>query len=190
MAKKAQTFHTSIDLPAGIRAEIIDLCNQQLADTSDLHSQTKQAHWNVKGPQFIALTTLDERRRCSWYVDELPTGHSLADTHGTARMPRRIPGPNSHRAWNWNLRDRSRLRACAAHPPAITDPISRHMEPPISSRSLGGPQSLGPEAPQNSASPRTPKRRRNPAAFSSHTPAVVRPRSTAQSRHRFGSVVA
>ena len=44
----------SISRPA-LRAEIIDLCNQQLADTADLQSQIKQAHWNVKGPEFIAL---------------------------------------------------------------------------------------------------------------------------------------
>jgi len=90
MAKKAQTFHTSIDLPAGIRAEIIDLCNQQLADTSDLHSQTKQAHWNVKGPQFIALHELYDELAALLlgYVDEIAErvtqlgGYAM----GTARM--------------------------------------------------------------------------------------------------------
>ena len=55
MATKPKTFKTSIDIPAGTRTEIIDLCNQQLADTADLHSQIKQAHWNIKGPEFIAL---------------------------------------------------------------------------------------------------------------------------------------
>ncbi len=58
MARKERTFETSIDIPAGTRAEIIGLCNQQLADTSDLYSQIKQAHWNVKGPEFISLHLL------------------------------------------------------------------------------------------------------------------------------------
>ncbi|TPN87085.1 DNA starvation/stationary phase protection protein Dps [Aquimarina algicola] len=38
--------------------EIISILNQQLADTFDLYSQLKQAHWNVKGLQFYALHLL------------------------------------------------------------------------------------------------------------------------------------
>ncbi len=37
---------------------MIALLNQQLADTFDLCSHLKQAHWNVKGEQFIALHQL------------------------------------------------------------------------------------------------------------------------------------
>jgi starvation-inducible DNA-binding protein len=37
---------------------MIQLLNAQLADTFDLFSQTKQAHWNVKGPQFYQLHEL------------------------------------------------------------------------------------------------------------------------------------
>jgi starvation-inducible DNA-binding protein len=37
---------------------MIELLNQQLAGTFDLYSQTKQAHWNVKGPQFHSLHEL------------------------------------------------------------------------------------------------------------------------------------
>jgi starvation-inducible DNA-binding protein len=54
----ARAFPTRIDLAADKRAKLIDLINQQLADTIDLHSQTKHAHWNVKGPSFIALHEL------------------------------------------------------------------------------------------------------------------------------------
>jgi starvation-inducible DNA-binding protein len=46
---------TRIDLPAKARAKVIDLLNARLADAIDLQLQTKQAHWNVKGPSFIAL---------------------------------------------------------------------------------------------------------------------------------------
>ena len=49
------TFHTSIDLKGTSRESMIGLLNQQLADTFDLYSQTKQAHWNVKGMQFQQL---------------------------------------------------------------------------------------------------------------------------------------
>ena len=37
---------------------MIALLNQQLADTFDLYSQVKQAHWNVKGTRFMQLHLL------------------------------------------------------------------------------------------------------------------------------------
>jgi starvation-inducible DNA-binding protein len=40
------------------KEELIGLLNQQLADTFDLYSQLKQAHWNVKGMEFYALHKL------------------------------------------------------------------------------------------------------------------------------------
>ena len=40
------------------RIALVDLLNDRLADTSDLYSQLKQAHWNVKGPDFIQLHEL------------------------------------------------------------------------------------------------------------------------------------
>jgi starvation-inducible DNA-binding protein len=52
------TFPTSIDLPTETRTKMIELCNQQLADSFDLYSQTKQAHWNVKGKDFYQLHLL------------------------------------------------------------------------------------------------------------------------------------
>lgn len=52
------TFRTRNDLPAPDRAQLIELLNRRLADALDLQSQCKQAHWNVKGPQFIALHKL------------------------------------------------------------------------------------------------------------------------------------
>jgi len=54
-------FKTKNDLPDDTRAKVIDLLNARLADAIDLQSQTKQAHWNVKGPNFIALHQLFDR---------------------------------------------------------------------------------------------------------------------------------
>jgi starvation-inducible DNA-binding protein len=90
MASKETRFKTSIDIPVGTREEMIDLCNQQLADTADLQSQIKQAHWNVKGPQFIALHELYDTlaEEVEGYVDEIAErvtqlgGYAM----GTARM--------------------------------------------------------------------------------------------------------
>jgi starvation-inducible DNA-binding protein len=51
-------FRTKNDIPATARAEVAGLLNQRLADCIDLQTMCKQAHWNVKGPQFIALHKL------------------------------------------------------------------------------------------------------------------------------------
>lgn len=50
--------NTKIDIPADKREKLIETLNQRLADASDLKSQAKQAHWNVKGMQFISLHEL------------------------------------------------------------------------------------------------------------------------------------
>src|SRR5437016_5569833 len=65
--------NTRIDIPKAARQSLIELLNQQLAQAIDLTLQTKQAHWNVKGPNFIALHELfdklaDETRE---WADEL-----------------------------------------------------------------------------------------------------------------------
>jgi starvation-inducible DNA-binding protein len=53
-----RSFSTRIDVDADARAELIALLNQQMADNADLYSQTKQAHWNVKGQNFMQLHLL------------------------------------------------------------------------------------------------------------------------------------
>lgn len=46
---------TRIDLPEKNRRKLVDLLNARLADAIDLQLAAKHAHWNVKGPHFIAL---------------------------------------------------------------------------------------------------------------------------------------
>ena len=58
---KSSLFATRIDLSIEVREKIISLLNQHLADTFDLYSQTKQAHWNVKGLQFFQLHELFDK---------------------------------------------------------------------------------------------------------------------------------
>lgn len=53
--------NTKIDIAKGKREKLVTLLNQRLADASDLKSQAKQAHWNVKGPNFIALHELFDK---------------------------------------------------------------------------------------------------------------------------------
>jgi starvation-inducible DNA-binding protein len=61
-ATKNQTFFkTRNDMPADTRGEMIALLNQHLADLTDLYSQTKQAHWNVRGMEFMQLHKLFDK---------------------------------------------------------------------------------------------------------------------------------
>ncbi len=57
-ASAARLYSTKNDLPEASRLEVARLLNQRLADCIDLQTQCKQAHWNVKGPTFIALHKL------------------------------------------------------------------------------------------------------------------------------------
>lgn len=67
----ARLYATKNDLPEAARIEAISLLNQRLADAIDLQTQCKQAHWNVKGPAFIALHKLfdDINEDVEEYVD-------------------------------------------------------------------------------------------------------------------------
>jgi len=52
------SYKTYNDIPLTLRSEINLLLNSRLASAVDLQSQMKQAHWNVKGPNFIGLHEL------------------------------------------------------------------------------------------------------------------------------------
>jgi starvation-inducible DNA-binding protein len=67
----ARLYATKNDLPEATRVEVIELLNQRLAESIDLQTQCKQAHWNVKGPSFIGLHKLfdDVNEDVEGYVD-------------------------------------------------------------------------------------------------------------------------
>ncbi len=54
-------FDTRNDLPAATRSRVVKILNERLADALDLNMQVKHAHWNVKGPTFIALHELFDK---------------------------------------------------------------------------------------------------------------------------------
>lgn len=76
---------TKNDLPKDVRQKVIKLLGQHLADSADLYSQCKQAHWNVKGPSFIALHKLFDEvaEAIEGYVDEI--AERLVQLGGTAK---------------------------------------------------------------------------------------------------------
>jgi starvation-inducible DNA-binding protein len=83
-------FKTKNDLSEAIRTKVVELLNGRLADAIDLQTQTKQAHWNVKGPHFIALHELFDKinEDVEEYVDEIAERAVQLGgvAEGTARM--------------------------------------------------------------------------------------------------------
>jgi starvation-inducible DNA-binding protein len=86
---------TRNDLPAETRKEMIELLNQALADCIDLETQTKQAHWNVRGPSFWGLHKLfDEiNEAVEEYVDLL--AERAAQLGGTVLGTARVAAERS-----------------------------------------------------------------------------------------------
>ena len=85
-----RTFPTRIDLSAKTRKTSITLLNQAIADLSDLHSQVKQAHWNLKGMEFMALHELFDTMagEIATFVDDVAERVTALGgfAMGTARM--------------------------------------------------------------------------------------------------------
>lgn len=54
----AAFYPTRSDLPLETRQSVAAMLNSTLAATTDLRTQTKQAHWNVKGKDFYQLHLL------------------------------------------------------------------------------------------------------------------------------------
>src|SRR5260370_41717174 len=54
-------IETKNSLTQSIRFQSVGLLNRNLASAIDLERQAKQAHWNVKGPNFIALHELFDK---------------------------------------------------------------------------------------------------------------------------------
>lgn len=54
-------YDTRNDLAPRIRTKSVEILSARLADAIDLDTQSKHAHWNVKGPNFIALHELFDK---------------------------------------------------------------------------------------------------------------------------------
>ena len=83
-------FPTHINIPAEVRERLIELLNAHLADTLDLMSQVKQAHWNVKGKDFYQLHLLFDEiaEELEGFMDELAERATSLGGYatGTVRM--------------------------------------------------------------------------------------------------------
>jgi starvation-inducible DNA-binding protein len=87
---QANAFTTRIDIPSETRARAIELLNARLADALDLYSQTKQAHWNVKGSDFFQLHELFDELAAAvvGYIDLIAERATTlgGEALGTVRM--------------------------------------------------------------------------------------------------------
>ena len=103
-------FETKNDLSEATRAKVVALLNARLADCTDLQTQTKRAHWNVKGPNFIALHDLFDKinEDVEDYVDEIAeravqlggvaegTARAVAKRSSLAEYPAKAVDGRSH----------------------------------------------------------------------------------------------
>ncbi len=85
-----RSFSTSVNISTEHRTRIIKVLNQHLADSFDLLSQVKQAHWNVKGSDFWQLHKLFDEvaEQTETWVDELAERITALGgyANGTVRM--------------------------------------------------------------------------------------------------------
>lgn len=99
MARTKSLNDTKNDLNAKTRGAVVALLDARLLDAIDLYLQAKQAHWNVKGPQFIALHELFDKvadaadeatdliAERSVQLGGQPTGAAAAVAKGSALKP-------------------------------------------------------------------------------------------------------
>jgi len=96
MMPKMQTLHpTQIDLPLTERERLVTLLNQTLAASFDLMSQTKQAHWNVKGPHFLQLHELFDTLAEELEAETDMIAERITTLGGTAMGTVRMAASNS-----------------------------------------------------------------------------------------------
>jgi starvation-inducible DNA-binding protein len=96
-----RNHETKNDLPSNSKTQSISLLNALLADGIDLALLTKQAHWNLKGPQFIAVhEMLDQfRTQVDTAVDNMAErvtqlgGTALGTVQTVAKSTRLKPYP-------------------------------------------------------------------------------------------------
>lgn len=93
-------YQTENDIPPERRVELNALMNQRLADAVDLQLQMKQAHWNVKGPNFIGLHELFDKvyEGIGEYVDLI--AERIVQLGGIAEGAARVAAKRSRLAEN------------------------------------------------------------------------------------------
>ena len=106
-----KTHPTANDLTANAKQAAIALLNARVAEAIDLALLTKQAHWNLKGPQFIAVHEMLDgfRTQLDGHIDTMAErvvqlgGTALGTTQAVARASSLPPYPTGIYAINDHL---------------------------------------------------------------------------------------
>ncbi|MGA9399679.1 DNA starvation/stationary phase protection protein Dps [Haladaptatus sp.] len=91
----ARMFFTQNDIPDDEREALVELLNETLANTTDLLTQTKYAHWNVKGPNFYQLHLLFDELADVLFEHEDGIAERTTALGGEARGTVRMAATNS-----------------------------------------------------------------------------------------------
>ncbi|MEX2080002.1 MAG: DNA starvation/stationary phase protection protein Dps [Dehalococcoidia bacterium] len=122
MTRPAAIALPAEDLKKARRTEICNQLNANLSSLQDLGLAVKQAHWNVRGPNFYGLHELFDRVAAAVreYADEVAERVvAMGDTaHGTlqdaAKATRLKPFPTNERRWEPLVREvHARMHATA-----------------------------------------------------------------------------
>ena len=81
-----------IGLKSNTKTAMIDLCNVRLADALDLSLAVKQAHWNLKGPTFIAVHELLDMLRAHLDVHSDTVAERVMQLDGVALGTTQVVG--------------------------------------------------------------------------------------------------
>jgi starvation-inducible DNA-binding protein len=94
-AEAPKMYETENDISEERRSELNALMNRRLASAVDLQTQVKQAHWNVKGPSFIALHELFDKvdEAVESYVDMI--AERIVQLGGVAEGTARVAASRS-----------------------------------------------------------------------------------------------
>jgi starvation-inducible DNA-binding protein len=86
---------TKIDIAEPVREKLVEILNARLADAIDLKFQAKQAHWNVKGMNFMALHGLFDQiaTEADIHIDDI--AERITTLGGTALGTVRIAATKS-----------------------------------------------------------------------------------------------
>ena len=81
-----------IGLKSNTKSAMIGLCNARLADVLDLSLAVKQAHWNLKGPNFIAVHELLDMLRAHLDVHSDTVAERIMQLDGVALGTTQVVG--------------------------------------------------------------------------------------------------
>ena len=103
---------THNDIPSNTRATVVGIVNARVADSIDLALLTKQAHWNIRGPNFIAVHEMLDglRTELDTHVDTMAErvvqlgGQAMGTTQAVAGATTLPPYPTDLVAINDHLK--------------------------------------------------------------------------------------